>query len=79
MNPALTSLLIGVVKNAFTKDNVVKSPTTWLAILYGGIATASASKGYTLSSYSSEHEMWVAVGTAILSGILFFINDRAKK
>jgi len=76
MNP----LLVSLIKNAFTKDNIVKSPTTLLAIAGGSMAAVSASQGYALTDYSSEHEMWVAIGTAILSGILFFFKDRwAKK
>ena len=52
-------------------QNLFKSPTTYAA---GAVATG----GFTLATYNSEHEMWIGMITALVSGILFAINERAE-
>jgi len=65
MNP------LTIIKTALTLKNLLKSPTT------GGAAVAAAG-GIALAQFQSEHDMWVYLITAIVSSVLFFINDRKE-
>jgi len=64
--------LIGVAKDAFTKDNVKNSATTKLA----GLLAVGGGAGLTM--YTTKEEAVVSVVLSVLSVIMFFMRERQR-
>ena len=66
----LIAFILTGIKDAFTKDNLVKSPTTAIAYTGTGLGT------YGIVNFNDPHEVYAAIAMTLISAVLFFINDR---
>lgn len=72
MSPGTVALLVGLVKDAFTKENV-KSPTTVIG------AAGVAASGYGLTTFSSKEEVIASAVGMGFSVAMFFFNEWKEK